>query len=252
MNLNDRKRILWHLVHQLSIGVNCYWMCSRSQINTPRVDIRLLNSVGFENIISMSSSGEDSSSQSELGIYVAARSVPDCKGQHVEDNELYQLRDAVAKWEEEKKLIEVGKMRLPEQLDKSTLEVEELKSKKQKKCTRKTKLTINTLRSDKNWKAKSLHNYINLHWKMTVPIQVLIYHSVLILTLTLNRIIRILRRRTTLLKRRNTNSPKARGRALSLRRPQKSGSHKSSLMPICNMILWTKMLPIQICLFLSR
>ena len=125
-------------------------MCSRSQRNIPRVDIKLLDSVGFENIISISSSGEDSSSQSELGISVAARSVPDCKGQHVDDNELYQLRDAVAKREEEKKLIEVGKMKLPEQLDKSTPEVEELKSKKQKKCTRKTKLTINTLRSDKN------------------------------------------------------------------------------------------------------
>ena len=77
-----------------------------------------MNSVGFENIISMSSSGEDSSTQSESGLSVAAGSVPDGKGQHIDDYELNQLRDAVAKREEEKKLIEAGKKRLRKQLDK--------------------------------------------------------------------------------------------------------------------------------------
>ena len=61
--------------------------------------------MGFENINSISSSGADSSTQSELGISVAANSVPDCKGQHVDDNELSQLRDTVAKKEAEKKKI---------------------------------------------------------------------------------------------------------------------------------------------------
>ena len=129
-------------------------MCSPSQRNIPRVDYRLLNSKGFENI-NMSSSGEDST-QSESGLSVAIGSVPDSKGQHVVDNELSQLRDVVAiKEAEKKKLIEAEKKRLREQLDKSTQEVEVLKAKKQMKGTRKAELTINTLRSDKNLKKQS-------------------------------------------------------------------------------------------------
>ena len=128
-------------------------MYSRSKRNIPRVDYKLLNSVGFENK-NMSSSEEDST-QSESGLDVASGSVPDSKGQNDEDNELSQLRDAVAKKEaEKKKLIEAEKKRLREQLDKSTQEVEVLKAKKQKKGTKKAELTINTLRSDKKLKSK--------------------------------------------------------------------------------------------------
>ena len=129
-------------------------MCSPSKRNNPRVDYRLLNSKGFENI-NMSSSGEDST-QSESGLSVASGSVPDGKGRHVVDNKLSQLRDVVATKEaEKKKLIEAEKKRLREQLDKSTQEVEVFKAKKQKKGTRKAELTINTLRSDKNLKKQS-------------------------------------------------------------------------------------------------
>ena len=102
----------------------------------------------------MSSSGEDNT-QSESRLYVASGNVPDGKGQHVDGNELFQLRDVVAKKEaEKKKLIEAEKKRLRKQLDKSTKEVEVLKAKKQKKGTRKAKLTINILRSDKKLKSK--------------------------------------------------------------------------------------------------
>ena len=128
-------------------------MYSRSKRNIPRVDYKLLNSVGFENKI-MSSSEEDST-QSESELDVASGSVPDSKGQNDDDNEFSHSRDSVAKKEaEKKKLIEAEKKRLQEQLDKSTQVVEVLKAKKQKKGTRKAELTINTLRSDKKLKSK--------------------------------------------------------------------------------------------------
>ena len=101
------------------------------------------------------SSSEEDSTQSESILSVASGSVPDSKGQNGDDNELSQLSDTVAKKEaEKKKLIEAENKRLREQLDKSTQEVEVLKSKKQKKGTRKAELTINTLRSDKKLKSK--------------------------------------------------------------------------------------------------
>ena len=83
-------------------------MYSRSKRNIPRVDYKLLNTVGFENK-NMSGSEEDST-QSESGLDVASGSVPDSNGQNDDDNELSQLRDAVAKKEpEKKKLIEALK-----------------------------------------------------------------------------------------------------------------------------------------------
>ena len=129
-------------------------MYSRSKRNIPCFDYNLLNTVGFENK-NMSSSEEDRT-QSESGLDVASGRLPDTsKGQNDDDNELSQLRDAVAKKEaEKKKLIEAEKKRLREQLDKSTQEVKVLKAKKQKKGTRKADLSINTLRSDKKLKSK--------------------------------------------------------------------------------------------------
>ena len=120
-------------------------MYSRSERHIPLVDYKLLNSVGFENKKYVELRGGQHSIR--VGTICCFWK---CTCQNGDDNELLQLRDTVAKKEaEKKKLIEAEKKRLREELDKSTQEVEVLKSKKQKKGTRKTELTINTLRSDK-------------------------------------------------------------------------------------------------------
>ena len=79
---------------------------------------------------------------------------------HVNDNmdsELLLLWGAVAKKEAEKqKLVEEEKKRVEAQLDRSTKEVDELKSKRKKKGSSKSSsdITINSLRSDKKLKKK--------------------------------------------------------------------------------------------------
>ena len=129
-------------------------MTSHGKRSIPRVNYKPLTSDGFGT--SRSSMSEESSAS---GSEVHDVQVNVNHGNDNVDSELSLLWGAVVKKEAEKQmLVEEEKKRLQAQLDPSTKEVDELKSKRKKKGSSNSSsdITINSLRSDKEVKKRGL------------------------------------------------------------------------------------------------